>query len=112
MKIFVKILLYSTSIYLTCLILPGITVDSFWVAIWAALAMGIINFLVKPLLTLFTLPLTLLTFGLFLLVINALMLQLGSALVPGFYVAGFWWAFLGAIIISVVNDILNKFVSA
>ena len=104
----------------------GITAVSLWVAshlfrgirfasagalIVSALLLGLANALVKPLLILFTLPLTFLTFGLFLLVINALVLLLVSALVRGFTVTGFWTAFFASIFITVFSFIIGAFVA-
>lgn len=77
----------------------------------SALLLGLANALVKPLLILLTLPLTLVTFGLFLLVINALMLLLVSGLVKGFSVSGFWTAFFASIFLSVLSFLIGAFVS-
>ena len=89
-------------------ILPGVHVQNFWTALVLALVMGILNILVKPLLVLLTFPITLVTFGLFLLVINALMVLLASHLVSGFMVDGFLSAFLFSILISLINLVLPK----
>ncbi len=103
----------------------GITALSLWVAshifkgirftdtgslIVSALLLGFANAIVKPLLIVLTLPLTLLTFGLFLLVINALMIMLVSSLVRGFTVSGFWTAFFASIFIAVLSFVLGSFV--
>ena len=103
----------------------GITAVSLWVAshifrgikfadtgslIVAALLLGFANAIVRPLLVVLTLPLTLITFGLFLLVINALMIQLVAWLVKGFRVSGFWTAFLASIFISILSLVLGAFV--
>jgi putative membrane protein len=77
----------------------------------AGLVLGLINAVVRPVLLVLTLPLTLVTLGLFLLVLNALCLWLTSALVKGFTVHGFWAAFFGALIVSVVSWLLNAFLS-
>ena len=86
---------------------PGIKVTGFGAALIAPIVIGLVNATIGLVLKILTFPLTLLTFGIFLLVINALMLQLASVLVPGFDVAGFWSAFFGAIVLSVVSTILR-----
>jgi putative membrane protein len=86
-----------------------IRVDSFWTALIAALLLGIVNAFIRPIFVFLTLPLTVLTLGLFLLVINGLMLWLVAVLVGGFHVNGFWGAVVGSILISIVSWILSWF---
>jgi len=86
-----------------------IRVEGVWAALIAAFVLGIINALLRPVLVLLTLPVTVLTLGLFLLVINGLMLLLVAALVPGFRVNGFWGAVLGSVLISIVSWMLSWF---
>jgi putative membrane protein len=86
-----------------------IWVDSFWAALVTAFFLGIVNAIIRPILVLLTFPLTLLTLGLFLFVINGLMLGLVSTLIKGFQVNGFWAAVLGSILISIVSWILSRF---
>ena len=86
-----------------------IRVDGFMAALVAAFLLGIVNAIVRPILVLLTLPITIVTLGLFLLVINGLMLWLVSAVVRGFYVSGFWGAVFGSILISIVSWILSRF---
>lgn len=100
MTLLIKWFVYSGIIYFTCWLLPGIKVADFRIAVIVAAVLAIINAVVKPILILFTLPITILTLGLFLLVINALMLILASHLVNGFVIVSFWWAMLGSLIIS------------
>lgn len=90
-------------------ILPGVHVGDFWTALLVALVLGIFNALLKPILILLTLPITIITFGLFLIVINALLVLLATTLVPGFIVDGFWWAFLFSLLVSLINLIIEKF---
>jgi putative membrane protein len=91
-------------------LLPGvIRVDSVFAALAAAFLLGVVNVILRPILVFLTLPLTLLTLGLFLLVINGLMLWLVAALVTGFHVNGFWGAVFGSILISLVTWILSRF---
>ena len=79
---------------------------SFGRAFIAAMILGIVNAFVRPLFILLTLPLTIITLGLFLLVVNPIMLMLAAAIVPGFRIKGFWWAVLFGVILSIVNSIL------
>ena len=83
--------------------LPGVSVASFYTALIAALVLGLVNAIIRPLISLLALPITLLTLGLFSLVINALTFWLTSTVVKGFVVNGFWPAFWGALIMSVVS---------
>jgi len=95
-------------IIIAAYLLPGVHVASFWTALVVALVLGILNVLLKPLLILLTLPITLITFGLFTLVINALLVLLASNLVPGFTVDGFWWALLFSLLISFINIFTSR----
>jgi putative membrane protein len=85
-------------------------VDGLGAALIAPIVIGLINATLGFLLKIITLPLTLLTLGIFWLIINALMLQLAAAIVPGFYVAGFFSAFFGAIVLSIINVLLRSLV--
>jgi putative membrane protein len=96
----VRLLLYSVAVLITAYILPGVQVESFLVAVLAAAVLALLNAFVKPALILITIPVTFFTLGLFLLVINALVILLASAIVPGFEVEGFIWALLFSIILS------------
>src|SRR5207249_4296051 len=100
-------------IYLAAQVVPGIILRGkpLWPALLAGLVLALINAIVRPILKLITLPLTLLTLGLFLFVLNAFCLWLTSAVVPGFDIHGFRAAFLGALLISVVSWALTVFVS-
>ena len=103
-------LISAVSLLIVTYIIPGIEVRGFGTALIAALVIGLVNATLGFILKIVTLPLTLLTFGLFLLVINALMLQLVSHLVPGFAVSGFWAAFFGAIVLSLVSMVLRSLI--
>lgn len=81
----------------------GVEIEGFGTALLAALAFGIVNACLRPLMVLLTLPLTILSFGLFLFVVNALMFRLAAALVPGFSVRGFGPALLGSVLLSLLN---------
>ena len=106
MNILIRILLNGAFVYVASALLSGVQVDDFWVAILVGLVLGIINVTVKPILTVLTLPFTILTLGLFLLVINAAMVMLTHSIVPGFQVAGWWSALFFSIIMSLLNLIV------
>ncbi|NBC24546.1 MAG: phage holin family protein [Bacteroidetes bacterium] len=106
MNILIRILLNGAFVYIASALLSGVRVDDFWVAILVGLVLGIINVTIKPILTVLTLPFTILTLGLFLLVINAAMVMLTHAIVPGFMVAGWWSALFFSIIMSLLNLIV------
>lgn len=107
----IRWIVITTAILLAAVILPGIHVESLAAALAAAAILGIINTFMRPVLLILTLPLTILTLGLFAFIINALMLLLVAAFVPGFKIDGFGWAFLGALLISVISWIANRFIS-
>lgn len=99
-------ILNAVALLVVAYILPGITVSSFGSALIAALVLGLLNTLVKPLLILLTLPLTVVTLGLFLIVLNALVFWFAGSILRGFQVDGFWWAVIGAIVYSIVSTAL------
>jgi putative membrane protein len=106
----VRLMINMVAILIIAYLFPGmIWVDNFLGALAAAFLLGIVNAILRPVLVFLTFPLTLLTLGLFLLVINGLMLWLVSALVKGFHVNGFLGAVLGSILISIVSWILSRF---
>ena len=86
--------------------LKGIHVDTFWTALIFALILAVLNVLVKPILILLTLPLTIMTLGLFLFVINALVVLLASRFVDGFSINNFWWGLLFALLISLITSVV------
>ncbi len=106
MKFILRLLLSALAVVLLANILPGIHVATYGIAILVALVLSLLNMLVKPLLVILTLPVTILTLGLFLLVINALIIMLASSLITGFDVDGFWWALLFSLLLSVLHSIL------
>ena len=107
----VRWLLLTISIIVTSYLVDGIHVTSFFSAFFAAAVLGILNALFRPILIVITLPINILTLGLFTFVINALLLKMASGVVPGFYVEGFWSAVFGSLIISLVSWMLNSFVN-
>jgi putative membrane protein len=100
---FLRAAIASLGLWLASEVVDGLSFDSATTLILAAILLGIVNGLVRPLVVLLTLPLTILTLGLFLLVVNGVMLALVAGLLPGFHIAGFWDAVLGAIIVSLVS---------
>lgn len=103
-------ILTALALYIVTRILPGFQVDDFGSALVAVIVIGLVNALVKPLFIILTLPATILTLGLFLLVINALMLMLASSFTPGFRVDGFGTALIGSILLSLITAILQSLV--
>ena len=101
-------LLSTFAVLITAYLVSGVTVRSFWAALIAALVLGIVNTIIRPILVVLTLPLTLVTLGLFIFVINALMVMLTSAIVPGFHVNNFWWALLFSLVLSLINIVLHR----
>jgi putative membrane protein len=91
-------------------LMPSITIQSPGAAIVAALVLGLVNAVLRPILVLFTLPVTVLTLGLFIFVLNGLLFWAVASLVPGFNVAGFWSGMLGAILFSIVSWLLSALV--
>ncbi len=109
MSFIVHLIINMVAILIIAYLLPKvIRVDGFLPALIAAFLLGIVNAILRPILVFLTLPLTILTLGLFLLVINGLMLWLVAAFVKGFYVNGFWGAIFGSILISIVSWIFSK----
>lgn len=103
----VRLITTTLAILLTAYLLPGVHIENAWTAVLVSVVLALLNVLVKPLLILLTLPITIVTLGFFLLVINALIIQLASGIVPGFFVDGFWWALLFSIVLSLVVSGLN-----
>jgi putative membrane protein len=107
----IRVLVNALAIWLATAIVPGIEASGATSVVIAALVLGVINAIVRPILLVLTLPLTLVTLGLFLFVLNALCLWLTSAIVPGFDVRGFWPAFWAALLVSALSWAVNGFVS-
>ncbi|HWH77617.1 MAG TPA: phage holin family protein [Candidatus Binatus sp.] len=101
-------LISAVSLVIAAYLLPGIELRGLGSALVAPIVIGLINATIGFFLKIITFPITILSLGIFLLVINALMLQLASFLVPGFFVAGFWSAFFGAIVLSIVSMLLRS----
>lgn len=110
MRLLLNWVLSALAVWIVAQVVPGVHVSGWMAALIAAVVIGFINATLGALLKIITFPLTLLTLGLFWFVINALMLELASALVPGFQVRGFGAAFIGAIVLSLVNLLLKAIV--
>ncbi len=111
MKLLIRLLINMVAIVGIAYLFPGLMrVDTFSAALGAAILLAIVNAIVRPIFVLLTLPLTILTLGLFLLVINALLLWMVSGLVGGFHVNGFWGAFFGSILISIISWLLSRLI--
>lgn len=108
MKILINWLVSALAILATAYLLPQVTVESFFVAMVLAVVLGLINAILRPIFLVLTLPVNILTLGLFTLVINALLIMLADFLTPGFEVASFWWALLFSLVLSLVNWILKS----
>lgn len=103
MILLLKWLALALAIMFVGWIVPGITVSSFLTALIASIAIALVNLVIKPILVLLTLPINILTLGIFILVINALLFMFVAYLIPGVEVDGFWSAFLGALILSILS---------
>ena len=108
MSILVNILVSTLSVLIASYLLPGVEVTGFLPAVVVAVVLGVVNSILKPILILLTLPLTILSLGLFTFVISALMVLLVDALIPGFQVNGFWWALLFSLLLSIINSFLHS----
>lgn len=109
MNILLNWLINAFVVFAVAYMLPGVYVESYLTALVVALILGILNILIKPVLIVLTLPITLLTFGFFLIIINALLLMLTDALLPGFAIESFWWAVFYSILVSVINVLLQRY---
>lgn len=107
MILILKWLLMAASVMISAYLIPGVTINSFFSALFVALFLGIVNILIRPVLILITLPINILTLGLFTFVINAVLVLLASSVIKGFEVSGFWTAMLFSVVLSVVNYVLN-----
>jgi putative membrane protein len=110
MNFLLQWLVCGAAIIITAYLLPGVRVAGFFTALVTALVIGLINAFIRPVLIVLTLPLNILTLGLFTLVINALLIMLAAAMVPGFSVQGFWWALLFGLVLAIISGILGTIV--
>ncbi|MGI5827407.1 MAG: phage holin family protein [Patescibacteria group bacterium] len=105
-----NLLISGLAVFVTAYILDGVVVDNYLVALLVSVLLGLANAVLKPILLIFTLPINILTLGLFTFVINAIMVIIVSSVVAGFTVTNFWWALLFSLLLSVVNSILLSLV--
>lgn len=103
-------LISAATIGITAYILPGVKVGSYWTALLVALVLGLVNLFIRPFLIFLTLPINILTLGLFTFVVNALMILLVAAIVPNFEVEGFWNALIFAVLLMFINYIFFLFI--
>lgn len=108
MRLLIKWLILAISILTAAYFIPGVVVAGLWTALVLAIVLGLINIIIRPILILITLPINLLTLGLFTFVINALMILLASSIVKGFEVGGFLNALFFSIIVAITNFVLSK----
>ena len=108
--ILLRTAIIGLGIWVAAWLIPGISTDSTGALIWGAIALGLINAFVRPILVVLTLPVTVLTLGLFLLVLNAAMLNLAGWFVDGFHVDGAWSSIFGAIVISLVSGLCSHLI--
>jgi len=107
MNIIFKWLISSSAIVISAYLIPNVYVTSFWTAIWLSVFLGVINVVIRPFLIILTLPINILTLGLFTFVINALLIVFASSIIKGFTVEGFFTAMFFSIVLSIVSYILN-----
>ncbi len=108
MKTILKILLTAVAVIILEYILPGITVNSYWTAVWVAIVLSLLQLFVKPVLVILTFPITIVTLGLFLLVINAVIIKMAAYFIDGFSVKNIWWALAFSLLLSFLQSILHS----
>lgn len=106
----ITFLLNGLAVLLAAYLIPGVEVKHYGYALLVALILGLINTFIKPVIVILTIPVTFITFGLFLLVINALMILLADWIVPGFDVHGFWWALLFSLVVALFNSLFTDLI--
>lgn len=107
MNFFIKLILSALAVIITSYLLSGVVVDDFLVALAVAALLALLNTVVRPILVVLTIPITIFTLGLFLLVINAIIILIADGIIPGFEVDGFWWALLFSVILSIINALFQ-----
>lgn len=108
MSLLISWVVYALAILITAYLLPGVHVDDFVTALILSVVLGVLNVFLKPVLKILTLPINILSLGLFSLVINAILILLAARVVEGFSVDNFWWALLFGIILSIINSMLSS----
>ncbi len=110
MSIIIRWIINALALMLVAYILPSIEISGFYIALVTALILGLINAIIRPFLLLITLPINILTLGLFTFVINALLFWFVASFIEGFHVAGFWAAFFGALVFSIISSLATQLV--
>jgi len=108
MNFLLRIVIIALVAFGLAYVLSGVHVDTFWTALVFALVLAVLNVLVKPILIILTLPLTIITLGLFLFVVNTLVVLLASRFVDGFRIANFWWGLLFALLLALITSVVFK----
>lgn len=108
MKLIIKLLITALALLAVAYLVPGVAVTSFYTALIVAIVLGLLNLIIKPIVVLLTLPINILTLGLFTFVINALLFWFAASFVEGFIVTGFIPAFLGALIVSIISSLSER----
>ncbi len=108
MGILIRLLITSLAAFAAAYLLPGVHIDHYSTAILLAVVLALLNIIVKPILIILTLPITVITLGLFLLVINAVIILIAGHFIGGFHVDGFWWALLFSILLSLISGVLSR----
>lgn len=111
MGLIIRILISAVAVYIASTVIPGITVTGFGAAVIVAIVLGLLNAFLKPILVILTIPITILTLGLFYLVINVIMVYLAASLIDGFAVSGFFAALLFSILVSIVTWAIDAIVN-
>lgn len=108
-EILIRLIVNTLSVFFAAWIIgDAVQLHSFWTAILVAVVLAVLNFTIKPVLLILTIPATILTFGLFIFVINALVILAADELVAGFEVRGFWWALIFSLLLSFINSLLFR----
>jgi putative membrane protein len=106
----VRLLITALGLWVASVLVPGVSISGAWTLIFAALWLGIVNAVIRPIALLLTFPFTLITLGLFILVVNAGMFALVAALLDGFQLSGFWSALMGALVVSITSWLASAFI--
>jgi len=110
MNLIIKLLLTAVAVVILARILPGVAVDGYVSAIIVAVVLALLNLVVRPLLVLLTLPVTIITLGLFLLIINAIIILMADYFIDGFAVSNIWWALLFSLLLSFLQAVFNSLI--
>jgi len=110
MSLIFSLIATMISVGISAYLLPGVNVAGVGPLFWTAIIMGVMNAIIKPILTILTLPITILTFGLFSIILNAILILVVDALVPGFSIDGLLWALIFSLVLSIVSSVVNTVV--